>query len=390
MRFVLFFLIFSTLYGALHAYAFIKVRHAFSLGVGGHVFLGLYMLFMVLCPIFVRLLERAGIESVARSLAFVGYLWMGILFLFICSSFVIDVYRLLAHLVVFIFKREGSSWWAISPGGAFYIALVVSVVTAAWGVLEAGRIRFEHITIRSSKIPEGIDRVRIVQISDIHLGLIVREGRLEKILRKVKEAEPDVLVSTGDLVDGQTNDLSKMAEMFRKIPAKYGKFAVTGNHEYYAGLDRSLAFTEAAGFSILRGKGVQVGGLIQVVGVDDPAGKRFGLKRAVSEEDLLSGLEKRRFILLLKHRPLVNEKSSGLFDLQLSGHAHKGQIFPFSLIIKMLYPIDAGLLALEKGGHLYVSRGTGTWGPPMRFLAPPEVTVIDLVHLEEKSSSWQS
>jgi predicted MPP superfamily phosphohydrolase len=291
---------------------------------------------------------------------------------------------------VLIFKSDGSSWWAISPGGAFYIALVVSVVTAAWGVLEAGRIRSEHITILSSKIPESIDRVRIVQISDVHLGLIVREGRLEKILRKVKEAEPDVLVSTGDLVDGQTNDLSKMAEMIRKIPAKYGKFAVTGNHEYYAGLSRSLAFTEAAGFSILRGKGIQVGGLIQVVGVDDPAGKRFGLKSVVAEEDLLSGLKKQSFTLLLKHRPLVNQKSSGLFDLQLSGHAHKGQIFPFSLIIKMLYPIDAGLLALEKGGYLYVSRGTGTWGPPMRFLAPPEVTVIDLVHLEEKSSSWQS
>lgn len=197
------------------------------------------------------------------------------------------------------------------------------------------------------------------------------------------EAEPDILVSTGDLVDGQINDLSKMAEMFRAIPSRYGKFAVTGNHEYYAGLDRSLAFTEAAGFSILRGRGVQIADMIHVVGVDDPAGKRFGLQSKVSEEDLLSGPTEQSFTLLLKHRPLVNPKSTGLFDLQLSGHAHKGQIFPFSLIIKTLYPIDAGLLKLEKGAHLYVSRGTGTWGPPMRFLAPPEVTVIDLVHFKK-------
>lgn len=379
MRFFVFFLTFSTLYGLLHAYAFIKVRHAFSLGALGHVLLGLFMLFMVFCPIFVRLLERFGIESVARSLAFAGYAWMGILFLFICSSFVIDVYRLLAGLALLPFRTDGSPWWAVSPGGAFYIALGVSVVTAAWGVLEAGRIRTEHITIRSSKIPERLDRLRIVQISDIHLGLIVREGRLEKILRKVKEAEPDVLVSTGDLVDGQINDLSRMAEMFRNIQVKYGKFAVTGNHEYYAGLDRALAFTEAAGFSVLRGRVVQIEDMIHIAGVDDPAAKRFGLDPAVSEKKLLSGHKKEGFTLLLKHRPLVNQESSGLFDLQLSGHAHKGQIFPFSLIIRMLYPIDAGLLRLEDGSHLYVSRGTGTWGPPMRFLAPPEVTVIDLV-----------
>lgn len=379
MRLFLFLIIFSTLYGLLHAYAFIKVRHAFSLGAGGHVVLGLTMLFMVFCPVLVRVLERVGVESVARSLAYVGYLWMGVLFLFVCSSLVIDVYRLLAQIVLFLLKRDGSYWWIFSAGGAFYTALTLSVVTAAWGMWEAGRIRSEHITIGSSKIPEGMNRMRIVQISDVHLGLIVREGRLRKILRKVREAEPDILVSTGDLVDGQTNDLSKMAEMFHNVPTKYGKFAVTGNHEYYAGLERSLAFTEAAGFSILRGEGVQVAGMMDIVGVDDPAGKRFGLNGNVSEEVLLSGLKKQSFVLLLKHRPLVSQKASGLFDLQLSGHAHKGQIFPFSLLVKTLYPVDAGLLRLEKGGHLYVSRGTGTWGPPIRFLASPEVTVIDLV-----------
>ena len=306
---------------------------------------------------------------------------MGVLFLFISSSLIIDIYRLGVTLIVFMTKAKGA-WWLFSPKSAFYLAFAVSVVAAAWGFLEAGRIRSELITITSSKIPEGIGRVRIVQVSDIHLGLIVRESRLEKILRKVKEADPDILVSTGDLVDGQVNDLSRMADMFQKIPAKYGKFAVTGNHEYYAGIKRSLTFTKAAGFTILRGKAVEVPGIVHIAGVDDPAGKRFGLDARISEEALLSRLPSDRFILLLKHRPVVNQKSSGLFDLQLSGHAHKGQIFPFSLIVKMFYPLDAGLLSLEMGGRLYVSRGTGTWGPPMRFLAPPEVSVIDLVHAD--------
>jgi predicted MPP superfamily phosphohydrolase len=102
--------------------------------------------------------------------------------------------------------------------------------------------------------------------------------------------------------------------------------------------------------------------------------------KQVSEEAMLSKLPRNQFTLFLKHRPVIDNETRGLFDLQLSGHTHKGQIFPFSIITKLYYPNQAGLLALEKNTHLYVSRGTGTWGPPIRFLASPEVTIIDLIH----------
>jgi predicted MPP superfamily phosphohydrolase len=104
------------------------------------------------------------------------------------------------------------------------------------------------------------------------------------------------------------------------------------------------------------------------------------MKRNVSEKELLSKLPREQFALLLKHRPVIDENAIGLFDLQLSGHTHKGQIFPFSLITMLLYPTHAGLLRLEKNAWLYVNRGSGTWGPPIRFLSPPEVTLIELVH----------
>ncbi|MFZ7111915.1 MAG: metallophosphoesterase, partial [Desulfatiglandales bacterium] len=343
--------------------------------------LALIMAFMVFCPVLVRVSERFGLESLARLLAYAGYTWMGLLFLFVCASLVLDVYRLGAMLISLPFEK-GISAWVITQRTAFYLALLLSVCAGVYALLEANMIREEHITIADSKIPEAVGRIRIVQISDVHLGLIVREQRLEWILRKVREAAPDLLVSTGDLVDGQINDLSKMASMFRSVKTTYGKFAVTGNHEYYAGLERALSFTTAAGFRVLRGETASLQGLINIAGVDDPAGDRFGQESEVSEDSLLATLPREGFTLLLKHRPLVNQRSSGLFDLQLSGHAHKGQIFPFTLLIKLLYPIDAGLLRREGGGDLYVSRGSGTWGPPMRFLAPPEVTVIDLVHAE--------
>jgi predicted MPP superfamily phosphohydrolase len=116
-----------------------------------------------------------------------------------------------------------------------------------------------------------------------------------------------------------------------------------------------------------------------VVGVDDGEAKRFGGTGNLSEKELLSGLPQENFTLFLKHRPNLGKGSLGLFDLQLSGHAHKGQIFPFGLVTRAIYPTDDGCLKLEDGSYLCVSRGAGTWGPPIRFLAPPDVMVIELV-----------
>lgn len=213
--------------------------------------------------------------------------------------------------------------------------------------------------------------------------MIVGEDRLRRILSEVKKADPDILVSTGDLVDGQIDNLEKLAEPFQKINPRYGKFAITGNHEFYAGLDQALSFAEKSGFRILRGEAVTAAGLVNIAGVDDPQVKTYGLFKGRSEKELLSELPHEKFTLLLKHRPLVDKNALGLFDLQLSGHVHKGQIFPFSIITGLYYPTQAGLAKLSSNSQLYVSRGSGTWGPPIRFLSPPEITVIDLIHENE-------
>jgi predicted MPP superfamily phosphohydrolase len=175
------------------------------------------------------------------------------------------------------------------------------------------------------------------------------------------------------------DDGEGIAAMLKELSVKHGKFAITGNHEYYAGLRRSLDFIEKAGFTLLRGEATPLLPWMSIAGVDDPAGGGGGNPLARMDKEILAPIPKDRFSLFLKHRPYVAEPALGLFDLQLSGHTHKGQIFPFTLIIKSLFPIDAGRLNLPDGSTLYVSRGSGTWGPPIRFLSPPEVTVIDLV-----------
>ena len=383
MRMISFFTIFSTLYGSLHLYAFLRARGALSFGRGVGLSLATFMVAMIFAPMLVRVLERHGYELLPRVLAYVGYIWMGLLFFFVSASLVIDLYRLLVYLIGFL-PPKGPSRMTLSVQHAFFSALLVAVVVTVYGLFEAAHIRTEHITLKSPKISEEIGSLKIVQISDVHLGVIVREWRLKRILEKVRDARPDILVSTGDLLDGQIDNISLLADMLHDVETRYGKFAVIGNHEYYAGLDRSLDFTKRAGFTILRNQGLELSGLINIAGVDDAAGRRFGLLEAVSEKQLLSPLPRENFTLFLKHRPLLEKDAIGLFDLQLSGHAHKGQIFPFTLFIRPLYPIVAGLLKLGDGSSLYVSRGTGTWGPPLRFLAPPEVTIVDLVH-EDRS-----
>jgi predicted MPP superfamily phosphohydrolase len=156
-------------------------------------------------------------------------------------------------------------------------------------------------------------------------------------------------------------------------------YAVLGNHEYYAGLDTSLEFLRSAGFRVLRREGVEVFPSFALYGVDDPAGARWGDTSGSDEQGFLPKGVERPYTLLLKHRPAIHVESRGRFDLQLSGHVHKGQIFPFNFLTYLSFPVNSGMNLLGDGAFLYVSRGTGTWGPPVRFLAPPEVTVIDIL-----------
>jgi len=378
LGFILFIFTFITLYSSLHFYAFMKAKKALLLGPGSSIVLVLFMAVMVFSPIIVRVSENLGFEGFAKTMAFIGYSWMGVLFLFVCVSLFLDAIGLAGHLVRIALKKDFSAL-VLSPRHAFLAALGVAVLAGTYGYFEALRIRTDHVTIATSKLKAEDGPLRIALISDVHLGVMVRESRLERILAKVRDASPHVLVSTGDLVDGQTDNLAGELEMFRDIRPRYGKFAVMGNHEFYAGDDLSMDFMIRSGFIVLRDEGRTIGERFNIAGVDDPAGRGYSLRGRSDEKAILSELPGEKFTVLLKHRPLVQPEAFGLFDLQLSGHVHKGQIFPFTLVVRLFFPLISGLYEFPEGSLLYVNRGSGTWGPPMRVLAPPEVTVIDIV-----------
>jgi len=379
-----FLLMFFLIYGSVHVYAFVRVRQAFLLGSGAGALLAILFVLMILAPVVVRVTEREGFDLAARVIAYLGYTWMGFLFLYFSASLVFDCYLLGLKLFGMVSSTD-TRWLTPSPRTAFIGPLLYAFFAAAYGYFEAQAIRTKRVVVESPKVPVET-KFTVAQVSDVHIGLIVRRNRLSRIAEAVRQANPDLVVSTGDLVDGQLDDIGRMSDQFIELHPRFGMFAVTGNHEYYAGLGQSLNFTNRAGFRVLRDEILPVTDWLSVAGVDDPAGggwKRHGLSSI--EEKILGSLPRERFVLLLKHRPAITDQRLGRCDLQLSGHVHKGQMFPFNLVTYLFYPVRTGLSRLTGGGFLYVSRGTGTWGPPIRFLAPPEVTLFELVHGEHSA-----
>lgn len=380
----IFLISFLGVYGFVHLYFFLKFRRAVSPSRPLRRTILLLLLFLLLSPILVRFMEVWGYEGPARILAYLGYGWMALLFSYFAFSLSIDLLRMLRHRPMRrnVFRQETKTFPFRT---VFLAACLYSVSVYLWGYFEALNIRSERVTIATAKLPQGAQPIRIAQLSDVHLGLIVREERLERILEIVRREQPDLLVVTGDLVDGRIAPLQadwvetpRLARMFQEITPPLGKLAVIGNHEYYAGLEQALFFARAAGFQVLRGEQVTLGDHLTVAGIDDPAGAKRAGTAIPDERPLLARADQNRFVLLLKHQPVVKQGAEGLFDLQLSGHVHKGQIFPFNFLTWASYRIRCGLTELKQGSRLYTSRGTGTWGPPVRFLAPPEVTLITL------------
>ncbi len=376
----LFLITFLSLYGGMHLYAYVRIQRAFRPGRRTMFTLRCLMILGTAAPFLVRICEQCGLERTTQALAWSGYCWMGFIFILVSTLFPLDLLRL-------AFSRLSLTVSGfLNPRRSCDLALLFALVASCYGFYEARQIRTERITISSSKIPPSVKRIRIVQLSDVHLGLIVREARLSRMLRVVGDVRPDILVSTGDLIDGRLSrregsaGFSDLEAMLREVPAPWGKFAVSGNHEYYAGLDHSLEVTKAAGFRVLRNEAVELPIGLVISGCDDAAWKRMSLPPPrLDETALLRALPPDRFRLHLKHRPRVDPRNEGLFDLQLSGHTHKGQIFPFYLLTRLSFPIPSGTTHLNNGSMIHVSRGSGTWGPPIRFLAPPEISVIDIV-----------
>jgi hypothetical protein len=368
---IFFLLIFLSLYGGIHFYVFFKAKSVFHFSGKLEITVIVLLIALTLAPLVIKLVEKIHWETAARVIAYCGYLWMAFVFLF----FIIGVSLDLIRQMLGVFYADSNN--TASGNLLFGLAVFLSLAFVVYGFFDAQNIRVKKLEIRTQKQLPNNGRIRIVQISDVHIGLIVRGERLRSILTKVEESKPDILVSTGDLLDGELDNIMNEAQSLAAINPQYGKFAVTGNHEYYAGIEKSLEFTRTAGFNVLRDESNRQTG-ITIIGLEDPTGRAQGMKgRSDDLSNLFPDINSREFILLLKHQPTIREDKN--FDLQLSGHTHGGQIFPFIFMTRLFFPKHTGYHPIGENKSVYISKGAGTWGPPVRLLAAPEITVIDLI-----------
>lgn len=366
----LFLIVFFTIYTAMHLLA---IWGCYPL-LSGHAALpllaGIWTLLMVVAPAATRLFDNNGHDLAARGLAWVGYCWMGFVFYAFCFSALLALWELLLRITALAYA-PASGLSLYGPQTALLIVLF-TLLLGCYGFYEARDLRIEHIDIATARLPAGMPQLKVAQVSDLHLGLLLREGELGQVVALLRELKPDLLVATGDIVDAQISHLEQLVALWRQFEPPLGKFAVTGNHEAYAGLAQALAFLHDCGFVVLRDRTQQVAPGIVLAGIDDPAAAR----EPGDERGVLGQMPHDALRIFLKHRPRVERSSLGLFDLQLSGHSHRGQLMPFNLLTGLEFPLQNGFHQLEKGSALYASRGTGTWGPPMRVGSPPEITLI--------------
>jgi uncharacterized protein len=337
---------------------------------------------LVATPILSRLVPAIG-----RPMAWPGFMWLGMMFFLAVALFGTDLLRMLAWLVGrlsghLVFDPTRRTLLARIFAGAA-LGTVAGVTTAAVRSTR-GRVGVKRVEVVLDRLPAAADGMRIVQLCDMHVGGLLGKGFVEEVVHTTNQLSPDVIAVVGDLVDGSVEELRPAIAPMGNLRARFGTFFVTGNHEYYSssGAGAWMGELERIGMRVLRNQRVPVGDTdtgFDVAGVPDHTANRF--PEEGPGEDVAQTMRDRdpsRAVVLLAHQPVtVREAAVHGVDLQLSGHTHGGQIWPWGALVRLQQPFVRGLHRINDT-QLYVSCGTGFWGPPMRLGAPAEITEIVL------------
>jgi predicted MPP superfamily phosphohydrolase len=324
--------------------------------------------------------ERRLMPARARWIAWPASLWMGFAFLLLIGLFASDLGLWLAGGAAA--AAEDSPGPGDTAGVRAAVVLGLALLAGLAG-LRSGLAppRLRRVEIELPRWPAGRDGYRIVQISDIHIGPILGRAFASRLVERVNALAPDLVAVTGDLVDGRLERLADEVAPFGGLRGRDGVFFVTGNHDHYSGADDWAGAISGLGLRVLRNQRVAIGEgehAFDLVGVDDHRGDLIGARGGEDLDRALAGRDRARPAVLLAHDPSTFRRAWALgIDLQLSGHTHGGQIWPFGLLVRLVIPTVAGRYA-KGSAQLYVSRGTGFWGPPMRLFAPAEITEIVL------------
>ncbi|XVS62913.1 metallophosphoesterase [Actinosynnema sp. CA-299493] len=399
-----FFVLFAVVMGAAHYYIWKRAvlattRPGRGRRIGTWVVLFLYLLVMSALSV-----SRLGESGLVAAVAWPGFVWLAGAFYLALVLGVLEIPRLVLNRAA----REHEVPAAVGaptaevqvpgtalegqpadPGRRLFIARSLAV---AGGVATAGVVGYgttqalgdpvvKRVPVTLGKLDQRLSGYRIAVVSDIHLGPLLGRGHTERIVRMINEQRVDLVAIVGDLVDGTVAELGEAAAPLGDLVSTHGSFFVTGNHEYYSGVEPWVAELERLGVNPLRNERLRIeraGASFDLAGVNDVTGETF--QDGPDYARALAGRDTSTPVVLMAHQPVaVREAARHGVDLQLSGHTHGGQMWPFHLAVGLQQPVRSGLETVD-GTQVYTSNGAGFWGPPVRVGAAPDISVVELRH----------
>lgn len=351
-------------YVGLHYYAARWLARGLALAPAAAAWLRWTLLAMAFLSPFTMFLKRQFHAAWLEPLYAAGYAWMGIILL---AAFIFAV----SDLAALALRR--AAWFTPALHARGTLALLAAI--AAWSVYGGQRTPdLRELTVGIKNLPPALEGFRIAQISDMHVDSGWKLRQFSAIVDRINSAAPDLVLVTGDLIDPGITCNAEMEELAGKIKSRYGLYGALGNHEYYYGVEAAMGCYEAFGIKLLRNTSADLGPL-RLIGLGDIHTEHL------TKEDVTGILAKHKdgkFTVLMSHQPVFLPEIAATGDyLGFSGHTHKGQIFPFHFFTWLFYRYFYGLYSINNS-HFYVTSGSGTWGPPLRWLAPAEIPVLTL------------
>jgi predicted MPP superfamily phosphohydrolase len=383
VSFALFFSVMLTLVGAVHYYLWARLvrdtvlplpwQRALTAGIAA-------MYVLVPLSFFLR---RSGVPF-AVPIIWAASVWLGLLLLFLVVLVAGDLARgalALGAKLASAPPADPERRLALARLFGLFVVGLTSALAAVAVRSGLSRVALREVNVRLRRLPKKLDGLTIVQLTDVHVGQTIGRAFIEDIVARTNALEPDVIAITGDLVDGSVEELREAVAPLARLKARYGVYFVTGNHEYYSGAPEWCEEVGRLGIRVLRNERVSIGDAAEsfdLAGIDDAHAHQFGGGHGADLARAVEGRDTGRELVLLAHQPrAVFEAVEHGVGLQLSGHTHGGQIWPWNYAVRLQQPVVAGLARFGET-QVYVSSGTGYWGPPMRLGAPAEITRVTL------------
>lgn len=372
--FIIFISTVLTIYGIGNVYVFYHGLQALN----GYQWIKPYYIivfvFLAFSYVAARLLQSYNFNSISDALLLIGSFWLAALLYLFLISLLLDFLRIVNHFVT-IFPAFVNFNYEKTKLIILFLSIIFVSGLLAFGYFNAREPVINKIELNLSKENSKGTVLNAVVVSDIHLGPLSSGKWFDDIVSRINSLNPDIILLAGDVIDEDIKPVlyRNLGEHLLNLKAKYGVFAITGNHEYIGGVEPAVKYLTEHKIKVLRDTSVLIDNQFYLVGREDRDIERFSGKKRKSIDELMSDIDNNYPVLLMNHQPtqLIDLEGKGV-DLSISGHTHHGQFFPNNLVTNLIYEVSKGLVH-KYGTWIYVSQGIGTWGPPIRIGNKPEI-----------------